>query len=44
MYVRGTDNHEEFNRNEKLVVYFHHEGYIFCWVDLFNEQSDDDYI
>ena len=42
MYIRGDSRKEEYSRNEKQFVYFHHMGFIFYWVDLFSQRDDDD--
>ena len=42
MYIRGDSRKEEYSRNEKQFVYFHHKGFIFYWVDLFSQREDDD--
>lgn len=34
MYVRGSSRKEEYGRNEKLFVYFLHEGAIYSWSQL----------
>ena len=34
LYARGSSRKEEFDRNEKLIVYFLHEGKIFSWTSL----------
>ena len=32
MYARGCSRKEAFDKNEKLFVYFLHEGMIFSWI------------
>lgn len=34
MYVRGSSRKEEYDRNEKLFVYFLHEGSLYSWSQL----------
>jgi hypothetical protein len=34
LYARGSSRKEEYDKNEKLIVYFLHEGKIFSWTGL----------
>jgi hypothetical protein len=36
LYVRGSSRKEEYSRNQKQFVYFHHKGLIYYWLDLFS--------
>jgi hypothetical protein len=38
MYARGSSRKEEYDRNEKLIVYLLHEGKIYSWTG-FNRYS-----
>jgi hypothetical protein len=37
LYARGSSRKEEYDTNEKLIVYFLHEGKLFSWIHLCKE-------
>ena len=44
LYARGSSRKEVYDNNEKLIVYFLHEGKIYSWTSLSKESKNDDIV